>query len=95
MWRGIGTEQFEFCVCALVRVAVGPPGLTGQGCHCFGPAGFPEADVRLAPVVFLTNSTDEPLSFILFIQMAKMYGTHTVKKFDFGKKDFTKARIML
>ena len=41
--------QLRFCV--LIGMAVGPPGLTGQGCHASIPASPPKGDVRPALVV--------------------------------------------
>ena len=45
-------NQLQFFFCMLVRVAVGPPRLTGQRFHCSIPACLPEVDVRPALVVF-------------------------------------------
>ena len=33
-------DQPQLHFCALIGMAVGPPGLTGQGCHASIPAGF-------------------------------------------------------
>ena len=44
-------DEFEFCFCVLIWMAVGTPGLTGQRARRSVPAGLPEVDVRPALVV--------------------------------------------
>ena len=44
-------DQLQLCLCMLVRVSVGPPGLAGQGFHGSIPARLPEVDIRTALVV--------------------------------------------
>lgn len=39
------SDQLQFSLCVLLRMAVRSPGLAGQGCHTPIPAGFPEVDV--------------------------------------------------
>ena len=51
-------DQLQLCFCMLVRVAVRPPGLTGQGCHASIPACPPEVDIRPALVVFPAGPAD-------------------------------------
>ena len=51
-------DQFEFRFCVLVGVAVGPPGLAGQGLRRPAPAGLPEVDVGPAFVVFSAGTAD-------------------------------------
>ena len=38
-------DQLQLCLCMLVRVAVGPPGLAGQGFHGSIPARLPEVNI--------------------------------------------------
>jgi len=51
-------DQLQLRLCVLVGMAVGPPGLAGQGCHAPIPAGLPEVDVRPAFVVLPTGTAD-------------------------------------
>ena len=50
-------NQFQLRLRMLVGMAVGPPGLTGQGLHGPVPAGLPEVDVRTAFVVLPAGPT--------------------------------------
>jgi len=49
-------DQLQLRLCVLVGMAVGTSGLTGQRLHRSIPAGFPEADIRPALVVFSAGS---------------------------------------
>ena len=51
-------DQLQLGLCVLVRVAVGPSGLAGQGCHTTIPALLPEVDVRPALVVLPAGAAD-------------------------------------
>ena len=49
-------DQLQLRFCVLVRMAVRPPGLTGQGLHTPIPANPPEVDIRPALVVLPAGS---------------------------------------
>ncbi len=51
-------DQLELCLCMLVGMAVGPPGLAGQRSHRSVPAGLSEVEVRPALVVFPASTAD-------------------------------------
>lgn len=51
-------DQLQFCLCVLIWMAAGPPGLAGRRSHCSVPAGLPEVDVRPALIVFSAGPAD-------------------------------------
>ena len=52
------TNELQFSLCVLVRMAVRASGLTGQGRHTTVPALLPEVDVRPVLVVFPAGAAD-------------------------------------
>ena len=51
-------DELQLGLCVLVRMAMGPSGLAGQGCHTAVPALLPEVDVRPALVVLPAGAAD-------------------------------------
>ena len=60
-------DQFQLRLCVLVGMAVGPPGLTGQGLCRAVPASLPEINVGPALVV-LPAGTDDAVFLRIFHQ---------------------------
>ena len=51
-------DELQLGLCVLVRVAVGPSGLAGQGRHTSIPTLLPEVDVRPAFVVLSAGTAN-------------------------------------
>lgn len=66
-------NQFEFCFCVLIGVAVGPSGLAGQRLSRFTPTPFPEINARPALIVLPAGTANAVFLYIFHISSRNCY----------------------